>query len=195
MCSTRSARPAANLVLSAWSRLLLAVMCGGALGCSDELEAPDEHPLPPLVDPEAWQPTDDDPAALESHRPAAIECELGSWRLTDLGEIDVDTGACNYLALTQPAGRPVAAGSALSVRFSHLTLYDPGSTDSVGHIALAVGGDVLWERHVSIPARAKIYSEAIVVPFDIPSGMPLHLHLHNHGANEWKLHTLTAHDG
>ncbi|MEM7152596.1 MAG: hypothetical protein AAF799_07130 [Myxococcota bacterium] len=133
-------------------------------------------------------PTTREPEALTGHAPAEVECEPGeAWRLTSDGALDIDTGTCNYLALQQPALSDVPAGSVVSFTLAHLQLFDPESEASRAHVALMAGSALHWERTVDIPAPARIYRERIVLERDITADEPVFFHLHNHGANEWKL--------
>ena len=54
-------------------------------------------------------------------------------------------------------------------------------------MAVSIGGKLLWQAEVAIPARANIYDLRIPVDFDAPAGSAVEFHLHNHGYNTWTL--------
>ncbi|MEL6188892.1 MAG: hypothetical protein AAFU79_30085, partial [Myxococcota bacterium] len=58
------------------------------------------------------------------------------------------------------------------------------------HLGLALGGEPLFERPVSMPRTGAFRTETIVVDRDAPAGTPLVLHLHNHGSNLWTIEQL-----
>lgn len=166
---------------------LLLVACG----------APDGDPLPVrgvdsagllFVENGEWVPTHREPEAFTGHAPATIDCEPGeAWRLTSDGALDIDTGTCNYLALEQPALSDIPSGAVVSFTLAHLQLYDPESEHAQAHVAFMAGDALHWERSVDIPAPARIYRERIELEHGIEADEPVFFHLHNHGANEWKL--------
>lgn len=110
--------------------------------------------------------------------------------MTGDGALDVDTGACNYLALEQPARVDVSPGGVVEMRLAHLQLYDPTTEISRAHVALAVRGEVVWSREVPIPSAPAVHADDIVLTSGVRVGDPILFHLHNHGANEWKLLSL-----
>ena len=78
--------------------ILLGVWTGGCGGVSG-----------PVVDHGRWEPVDaaDDP--LAAHRPDPVECGSTEWSVED-GALEVETAACNYLALGQPSLLRVVEG-------------------------------------------------------------------------------------
>lgn len=167
-------------------------------GCGDATIAPDEpssdEPVKvisagSLIDPMAWR----EHGALDpfpSHRPDEVDCEQGSV-LLDPDFLDVSTESCNYILVTQPLRRALHAGEVLEIESGHLILFNPGG-DAIGHMALAIDGRLVWEREVLIPAAARVYYDSITIDRDIPAGAQLTLHLHNHGANEWRLYDVRS---
>jgi hypothetical protein len=138
----------------------------------------------PIVTPEAWQRAADDDDPFMEHRPATYGCADGGWGVED-GELEIDTGACAYLSIEQPVLLDVPAGATIGVRLFHQPLH--ADDDAVGHAALAVDGVVLWERSVRIPGPANAYDDEVMAPRAIVAGERVVFHLHNHGANTWRL--------
>lgn len=164
-----------------------------ALGCwVGGCEAPESPPSGPalLVNPFDWTPLtpEDDPFA--DHRPAMAACPAGSYSgelFTDEYAFEVRTGAdeCRWLSVSQPILVEVAAGDAIRVRVWHFELR--AATRGEAHVALAIGGRVVWERRVAIPAEGGLLLDTVEAPRGWPAGTPLVFHLHNHGANTWNL--------
>lgn len=146
-----------------------------------------------LVNPFDWTalaPADD---PFADHRPADAACPPGSWGGEPFAEqytLEVQTGpgACRWLSARQPTLSPVAAGDPIRIRLWHfaLTPERPGER-AEAHAALALAGDVIWERRVVIPAEGGLLLDTVAAPRTLPAGAPLVFHLHNHGANTWNL--------
>lgn len=166
---------------------LAVVGCGDASG----LLTP-EPPVSPvdLVQHADWRSAGPEPFEFEPHAPSPVICPSEAWRVTGDGALDVDTGACNYLALEQPARVDVSPGGVVEMRLAHLQLYDPTTEISRAHVALAVRGEVVWSREVPIPSAPAVHADDIVLTSGVRVGDPILFHLHNHGANEWKLLSL-----
>jgi hypothetical protein len=58
------------------------------------------------------------------------------------------------------------------------------------HVAVSIGGEVIWEDMVEIPSEAGIYDISFLSPITAPVGKKVEFHLHNHGYNSWTLLTL-----
>lgn len=172
---------------------LCALLSVVIVACGDAPLATPERPRPAeLVDHNSWSPARAEPIPLRSHAPEDTRCPSSARRPTADGVLDVDTGACRYLALEQPAQFGLRSGSTLRIRVAHLQLYDPEAHGSVAHVAIALGGTIAWERTIPIPSPARAYDDHIVLSEELRAGDPIHLHLHNHGANEWKIFSLRA---
>ena len=82
----------------------------------------------------------------------------------------------------------VARGQALHVVLLHdLLVFDEPAE---AHVALLIGGDVVWEKKVPIPADPGVFDETFTLDRAAEEGEPVMLHLHNHGYNSWKLLTV-----
>ena len=138
----------------------------------------------PLVAVDAWAEQDAAADSLAAHRPAQVNCPANSWYEED-GALEVETGYCNYLSLAQPSRAAIERGDTLHLVLWHadLAFEEPASA----HVAVSIGGKLLWQAEVAIPARANIYDLRIPVDFDAPAGSAVEFHLHNHGYNTWTL--------
>lgn len=162
--------------------LLAAALLLSAACDADEPAALD--PDRPLVDVSLWTPTpaEDDP--LVDHRPAAIDCPAAAWG-PELGDLEIQTGVCNYLALSQPGLRAIARGEVVAVDLWHAEL--DAAEPATGHFALIVDDEAVAELEVEIPAAAAVHRVAWTATRSIPEGATIGLHLHNHGYNAWTI--------
>ena len=58
---------------------------------------------------------------------------------------------------------------------------------SQAHVALQVGDELVWESQIPIPSEAEIYRPTWTNDEAVPKETPIYFHLHNHGANSWRL--------
>lgn len=163
----------------------------------DDSSAPDTSPdLPPdnsmaewgdplpLVSAEAWRmaSAQDDP--LEHERPPQVWCPSAAWG-PEVGGLEIQTGTCNYLFATQPSLAAIEEGDAIDVVVFHYAL--DAAEPALGHVALLLDDEVVWEQHVEIPADANVLEARVVARRAWPAGATVGLHLHNHGYNAWTL--------
>ena len=143
-----------------------------------------------LIDHLVWEQivdAADDP--LADHRPETINCGVGGWYL-EMSTIEVATDACNYLAVTQPSLLALEEGQPMQVIFYHFDLLAP--EPALGHVAILVDGQVVWEKEIEIPGDANVFVEEFASPVTAELGSPVVFHLHNHGQNTWRLQDLLA---
>lgn len=158
------------------------------LGCATS--PPDSDPDPsidpswvPLVLAEEWQPAPADPMA--SHAGGdTIACGEADWH-AELAGLEIETTRCNYAAVEQPLLADLVQGDQLRVRVWWARLASPEPVE--GHLALFVGGALVWEEHVAIPGPAAARDVELASPVSAPAGTPVIFHLHNHGSNTWNL--------
>ena len=123
---------------------------------------------------------EDDPLADE--RPATVDCPVAAWG-PEAGGLEIQTGACNYFFATQPSRAAIEPGDAIDVVAFHQGLDAPEPAE--GHVAILVGGAVIWEAYVEIPADASVIEARVIAAQAWPAGTPVGVHLHNHGYNAW----------
>ncbi len=168
--------------------ILLAGACVGAeapLGdVGDATGAPpSDRAAADLVDMAAWAAaTSPDP--LPEHRPDPADC-AASGLLLEGSTFEINTGLCRYAFLEQPLLADLEPGDEVEVVMYHSDLV--ATEPALGHFALLVGEQVLWERFVPIPSVPDAYTDLVEVAFAASAGDPLLLHVHNHGANTWNL--------
>lgn len=129
---------------------------------------------------------EDDP--LVSHRPEVIDCNtLVGWTIEE-GLLEVNTAACNYLSLSEPAFVPAPSGARVTTRISHFDLTAPEPAEA--HLALFVKETLLWETRIAVPSSAEVLDVNVELPGDVAKGDPIGFHLHNHGQNTWNIEPL-----
>jgi hypothetical protein len=153
------------------------------LSCAGQEPVPEgPRVLSPLT---GLAPTSAERDSFSGHRPDSIECsDLAGWYMEE-GQLEVDTGACNYLSLVEPAALDAPAGTGVTTEISYFDL--TSSEPAVAHVALLANGVVMWERMIPVPAAADVLSLSFDLPVDVAVGDPIEFHLHNHGQNTWNL--------
>jgi len=139
---------------------------------------------------EEWTPTPYSEDLWLDERPAEIECAPQEGWQIEAGGVEVDTGACDYLSLSQPLKEPIEAGTPLRLTLWWQNLIATSPSD--GHIAVVLDGHLLWEERVTIPGPADARDLELVAPKSAAAGSLITLHLHNHGANTWRFQGLYA---
>lgn len=156
---------------------VLMVIFGGSLGCMP-LEERD------LIDNAVWQlvPADEDPfrdlwAAQADCNPLGITVEAGV--------LEIQTDVCAFATVKQTALARSRNGHRLDILAYHSALFsDPEAT---GYIAVQIGDTLVWEQTVAIPGDADVYANTFDMYPEIDEETPILFHVHNHGANSWKL--------
>ncbi len=185
-------RAGAAAIVTAW----LALGCQGNAGTLDDGEdsstaAADSgsgHELPvDMVRPETWvwDPTLD---PLPMHAPAEVDCAIGF--KDEFGVFEVDTGLCNYGVFSQLTAVDIGPGDLVESVFTHDDLVAPEPAQ--GHIALAIGGRIIYEAYVDIPQPYGLLEGQWYPDVLIPAGTPVVFHVHNHGYNSWRVVSIKA---
>ena len=140
-----------------------------------------------LIAVQDWQLQSEADDTLASHRPASTDCPDNAWYEED-GAIEVETGYCNYLSLSQPSKAPINIGDEIHLVLWHGQLRFDEPEEA--HVAISVGGVVVWEDLIEIPNAGGVYDITVPATFSAPAGEKVEYHLHNHGYNTWTLLTL-----
>lgn len=164
--------------------LLVPLFVAGCPTSSEPREVED------LVDATLWQVQAADEDPFPEHRAAAdVICVQDAVR-TEGPEgdevLDVDTADCPYLSAGQPSLAPILPGDRLSILAWHQALAST-EPEAEGHMALIVDSVLIWEVYVPIPASADIYQPVVEMDSEVPEGAQVAVHVHNHGANTWRL--------
>lgn len=142
-----------------------------------------------LVRADAWALIAESDDVFLHHRPAHIDCG-GSGYVVEDGILEIDTGRCTYFAASQPLRHDLSSTDTLVVTIYHDHLF---SVDGgLGHIALSIDDDILWQVDIPIPAESRLFTEYVPLSHFYESGRHIAFHLHNHGVNHWRLVNLTV---
>ena len=122
-------------------------------------------------------------------RPADVQCEFG-FGFED-GFFELETDLCNYGGFVQPTLAPIRVGDTVDFLLLHENLVsdDP---DARAHVAIAFGDHVAFETFIDIPAEAAFLDPQWVSTVDVPEGTPVHVHVHNHGINSYRVSDLSV---
>ncbi len=105
--------------------------------------------------------------------------------LVEDGLLEVRTGDCAYAVVRQANLAEVGVGDRLELLVYHSAL--TADEEGEGHVALALDGDVVWEKTVGIPSTSQVYATEWSAEAAVAVGADVVLHLHNHGSNAWNL--------
>ena len=145
---------------------------------------------PPLLLPPAdWELAAQEFDPAPEHRPVDGECPDGSW-YEEQDSLEVDTELCTYALLTQDLGADIHASQSWELSLWHARLWAPEATQA--HAMLVVDDEIIFELLVEIPAQTDIYPMSGSFSDEHDALAPVVLHLHNHGANTWKLSGLKS---
>lgn len=176
-----------------WSRACAAAVVFGCIfglsGCGGPSDPAtrDDRVLAPLLD---LTPIPASSDTFAAHRPEEISCNnVGGWYLEE-NSLEVDTGECNYLSLTEPAATSLPAGTRIETELSYFDL--TADAPSEAHVALVIAGEVIWEEMIPIPSDARVIELALELPRAVEVGDPVEFHLHNHGQNTWNFTPIVA---
>lgn len=117
-------------------------------------------------------------------RPAQAECPDHGATAED-GRFEVETDICRYGTFAHTVDVELLPGDTIEATVWHLELWAPERAE--GHVALRLGDRLLWEARVPIPGQEAVYPVSVTLEDGAPAGSVLYFHVHNHGANSWRL--------
>jgi hypothetical protein len=148
----------------------------------------------PLAAQHAWEPVEEARDLFVAERGDRVVCGPAALRYEPLDPMtptfSIDTSACGYATIAQETLTDIAAGDVVSVRVWHFSLTKFDTAQAT--LALAIGGDVVWERTLEVPAEGGIVEGTEVVARAAPAGTELQFNLRNHGENHYNLLELTV---
>ena len=158
-------------------------------GCIPHQGSGPRCPAVQLLDANAWKriPSEEDPflkMKTEHHK-----ClPLGTY--VENGVFEIDTGLCNFATIVQPLQTEIRQGERLQFTLLHEDLSAP--TNATAFVVLSIDGERIWQQEIPIPSEASYYQPLWTAHKEIKKGAKIVFHLHNHGANNWTIHSLTA---
>ena len=139
---------------------------------------------PVLIEMENWRFGDLETDPLRSHQPETVECTASAFRL-ESEQLEIQTDLCNYVFLEFDLLQDLEKGTPADFLLLHTGLWAPEI--ATAHAALLIDGSVFWEQEATIPSSAEFFFFEGEIPVDAHIGDPIQLHIHNHGANDWRL--------
>ena len=139
---------------------------------------------PEWIDITAFRSASLDKDLFPQHQPEAVECPPNGFRV-EVNQLEIQTDICNYAIVEWTTQRDVAAGTVFEALILHTGLWSLES--ATAHFALSINGELFWEESPPIPSSTEFFFYEAAWPKRIPTGSTVHLHLHNHGANDWKI--------
>lgn len=154
------------------------------VGCvSAEETQPTAYPEPWAL-PEAWSLVDPSNDPVVGRPMDAHTCPSEAMRL-EFDVPELDTGACAWITIAAPALYGIPSGTLVRVALVHDNLIAEQPADST--FVIQTTRTVLYERTVSLPQPAQVVDERVVIPEGVRTGEILYVHVHNHGANSYRL--------
>ncbi len=145
-----------------------------------EIQKPTEKAL---VTPNEWSIVSATEDPFGRHEKTSI-CPSGSYG-EENGYFEVETDKCNYLTVTQPALIALDEGETLNLVLWHLPLGGTGVAEA--YVAIQIHNRVIWEKAITLPSRALVYQESVLITEPTSTGDPVYFHVRNHGTNSWRL--------
>ncbi|MCA9651080.1 MAG: hypothetical protein H6712_34750 [Myxococcales bacterium] len=173
----------------------LLAMAAGLGACEDEPDPPPEDPIPvDLIQYDRWtRVAEVERDVFGAERPADAVCDEEGLLIESFGPdpvFEIQTDLCNYATIEQPTLVELRSGDTVSLRLWYYDLTAPSPAEA--HLALAIDGQVEWEQLVPVPAPATLLDEDLVIERELPAGVPLQFHVHNHGFNSYELISIEA---
>ena len=147
------------------------------IGCSQPFS-------PVLINMEDWYLGDHASDPLKDHQPESIDCSVTSFQM-ESEQLEVETDLCNYAFVEFELLQDVPKGTPADLLLLHTGLW--AEEPATAHAALLIDGVIFWEVEASVPASAEFFFYEGTFPVDASIGTPIQLHIHNHGANDWRL--------
>ena len=139
---------------------------------------------PILIDLLDWRLGDLGTDPLIDHQPEQIDCSPASFRI-ESEQLEVETDLCNYALIDFPLLQNVPKGAPADLLLLHTGLWAEEPAEA--HAAMLINGTIFWEVEVPIPSSAEFFFFEGTFPVDAEEGDTIQLHVHNHGANDWRL--------
>lgn len=162
-------------VCPAFLPLSLMTSCGPSAGLPSEGD---------LAVSDGWTVVSDEDDPFIADRPGSVVCPSSS--VQEEGTIlEIDTGRCNWVTLSQPTLVDVEPGQSVNTLLWHNDLWFEEPV--MGHATVMLDTWTLLDLEVEIPHSAEVYDTTELAVEAWPAGAPLYLHIDNHGANAWRL--------
>ena len=143
------------------------------------------EPLPPeIINLESWRLGSEATDLYPEHIPEEQICPLTAFRM-ELEQLEIQMGICNYAHVVFELNQDLPAGTKTELLTLHTGLW--AEEAGLAHIAWGIEDDILWEATPPIPSQAEFFFTEYTTTEAYKKGDQARLHLHNHGANDWKI--------
>lgn len=149
------------------------------LGCHPT-EPVDSVPQP-LVELSAWEILGDDQDPIG---PAPSPCAPTAVH-EETGFLEIETDDCPWVTVGQLSGARVGPEHELAILAWHSSL--AAAEPATGHMSLWIGDEEIWRIEPAIPGDPEIHEASVQATQEHAAGSWVRLHVHNHGANAWRL--------
>lgn len=170
---------------------LMCVGCGQTGGSTTQIDAGPlfDFGVPPtervsLVTGENWSFVSQDNDPYRTGDTDAPPCTRIAFR-PEYGGVELDTGICNHITLSQPASVAVAQGATIYITGWHSTLVSEEM--GMGQMRVMLGAQEIWSIESPIPGPAQSFDVEIINPVELTPGDLVYVHVSNHGANTWNI--------
>ena len=136
-----------------------------------------------LIDISSWNFIDYSIDPLIEHQPEEIDCSISAIQM-EYEQLEMNTDLCNYIALEFETQKDILAGTTVEALILHTGLW--ALEDTEAHFALYINDTLWWEEYPPIPSNTEFFFHEATITEMLPKGTRVYLHLHNHGANDWK---------
>jgi hypothetical protein len=142
-----------------------------------------------LIDLNSWKIGGDNGDPYLEHKPDDFECPPTAFRI-ESNQLEVEMDICNYAHVVFESNQKVQSGTTIEILILHTGLWAEQAALAhavISHLDQNENNHILFEEEPQIPAQAEFFFHEIEVETTIKKGDSFHLHLHNHGANDWRL--------
>ncbi len=136
------------------------------------------------IDISAYRMADLTTDLFAEHQPEEMDCPANGFRV-EINQLEIQTDICNYAVVEWQTQYDLPTNTTLEALVLHTGLWAPEEGNA--HFALSIDGVLFWEEFPPIPSDTEFFFYEQVWPSAIPTGTTVQLHLHNHGANDWKI--------
>jgi hypothetical protein len=147
------------------------------------------EPPKSLIDLMSWRVGGESGDPYPDHKPEDFECPPTAFRI-ESNQLEVEMDICNYAHLVFESNQKVKAGREIEILILHTGLWAEQAALAhavISHLDKEDRTHILFEEEPQIPAQAEFFFHEIKLEETIEKGDTFHLHLHNHGANDWRL--------
>ena len=138
----------------------------------------------PIIDTSQWFFASTSLDFFPEHQPEVIDCPASAVRM-ELDQLEILTDVCNYALVGFELLVDLPIGQRIDGLVLHSGLF---SVEEGGaHFAISIGDELFWTFEESIPSDAEFYYHEAPVAQRHVAGETVTVHLHNHGANDWKI--------